>query len=76
MVESADKTSSTGEGNGKPLQHSCLENTINSMKWQKDRTLKDELPRSVGAQYVTGDQWRKNSSKNEGMEPKQKNNQL
>ena len=61
-----------GEGNGKPLQYSCLENTMNSMKRQKDRTLKDELPRSVGAQYVTGDQWRNNSRKNEGMEPKQK----
>ena len=63
---------STGEGNGKPLQYSCLENTINSMKRQKDRTLKDELPRSVGAQYATGDQWRTNSRKNEEMEPKQK----
>ena len=67
---------STGEGNGKIRQYSYLENHMNSMKRQKDRTLKDELPRSVGAQYVTGDQWRKNSSKNEGMEPKQKNNQL
>ena len=54
-VESSDKTWSTGEGNGKPLQYSCLENTMNSMKRQKDRTLKDELPRSVGAQYATGD---------------------
>ena len=63
---------STGEGNGKPLQYSCLENPVNSMKRQKDRTLKDELPRSVGAQYATGDQWRNNSRKNEGMEPKQK----
>ena len=62
---------STGEGNGKPLQ-SCLENPMNSMKRQKDRTLKDELPRLVGAQYTTGDQWRNNSRKNEGMEPKQK----
>ena len=61
-----------GEGNGKPLQYSCLENPMNSMKRQKDRTLKDELPRSVGAQYATGDQWRNNSTKNEGMEPKQK----
>ena len=61
-----------GEGNGKPLQYSCLENLMNSMKRQKDRTLKDDLPRSVGAQYATGDQWRKNSRKNEGMEPKQK----
>ena len=63
---------STGEGNGKPLQYSCLENPMNSMKRQKDRTLKDELPRSVGAQYATGDQWRNNSRKNEETEPKQK----
>ena len=63
---------STGEGNGKPLQFSSLENTMNSMKKQKDKTLKDELPRSVGAQYATGDQWRNNSRKNEDMEPKQK----
>ena len=63
---------STGEGNGKPLQYSCLENPMNSMKRQKDRTLKDELPRSVGAQYATRDQWRNNSRKNEGMEPQQK----
>ena len=63
---------STGEGNGKPLQYSCLENPMNSMKRQKDRILKDELPRSVGARYATGDQWRNNSRKNEGMEPKQK----
>ena len=63
---------STGEGNGKPLQYSCLENPINSMKRQKDRTLKEELPTSVGAQYATGDQWRNNSRKNEGMELKQK----
>ena len=62
----------TGEGNGKPLQYSCLENSMNSMKGQKDRTLKDELPRSVSAQYATGDQWRNNSRKNEGIEPKQK----
>ena len=72
MVERSEKTWSTGEGNGKPLQYSCLENPMNSMKRQKDRTLKDELPRSVGAQYATGDQWRNNSRKNEGMEPKQK----
>ena len=72
MVERSDKIWSTGEGNGKPLQYSCLENPMNSMKRQKDRTLKDELPRSVGAQYVIGDQWRNNSRKNEGMEPKQK----
>ena len=63
---------STGEGNGKPLQYSCLENHMNHMKRQKDRTLKDELPRLVGAQYATGDQWRNNSRKNEGMEPKKK----
>ena len=72
MVESSDKTWSTGEGNDKPLQYSCLENPMNSMKRQKDITLKDELPRSVGAQYATGDQWRNNSRKNEEMEPKQK----
>ena len=64
---------STGEGNGKPLQYSCLENPKNSMKRQKDRILKEELPRSVGAQYATGDQWRNNSRKNEGIEPKQNN---
>ena len=63
---------STGEGNGKPLQFSCLENPMNSMKRQKDRTLKDELPRSVGTQYATGDQWRNNSRKNEAMVPRQK----
>jgi len=72
LVESSDKMRSTGEGNGKPLQYSCLEKPINSMKRQKDMTLKDELPRSVGAQYATGDQWRNNSRKNEEMEPKQK----
>ena len=72
MVESSDNLWSTGEGNGKPLQYFCLENPMNSMKKQKDRTLKDELPRSVGAQYATGVQWRNNSRKNEGMEPKQK----
>ena len=72
MVESSDRTWSTGEGDGKPLQYFCLENPINSMKRQKDRTLKDELSRSVGAQYATGDQWRNNSRKNEGKEPKQK----
>ena len=72
LVESFDKTWSTGEGNGKPLQHSCLQNPMNSMKRQKDRTLKDELPRSKGAQYATGDQWRNNSRKNEETEPKQK----
>ena len=63
----------TEEGNGKPLQYSCLENPMNSMRRQKDRILKDELPRSVGAQYTTGDQRRNNSRKNEGTEPKQNN---
>ena len=72
MVERSDRMWSTGEGNGKPLQYSCLENPMNSMKGQNDRILKEELPRSVGAQYATGDQWRNNSRKNEGMEPKQK----
>ena len=62
----------SGEGNGKPLQYSCLEDPMNSMKRQNDRILKEELPRSVGAQYATGDQWRNNSIRNEGMEPKQK----
>ena len=72
MVDSSDKMCSTGEGNGKPLQYSCLENPINRMKKQKDRILKDEIPRLVGAQYATGDQWRNNSRKNEQTEPKQK----
>ena len=72
MVERSDKTLSTGEGNGKPLQYFCLENLMNSMKTQKDRTLKDELSRSVGSQNATGDQWKNNSRKNEGTEPKQK----
>ena len=72
MVERCDRMWSTGKGNGKPLQYSCLENPMNSMKRQNDRILKGELPRSVGAQYATGDQWRNNSRKNEGMEPKQK----
>ena len=67
-----DKTWSTGEGNGKPLQYSCLEKPTNSMERQKDSTLKDELFRLVGAQYVTGDQWRNNFRKNEAMEQKQK----
>ena len=71
-MESSDKTWSTGEADGKPLQCSCLENPMNSMKRQNDRTLKDELHRSVGTQYANGDQWRNNSRKNEGMEPKQK----
>ena len=75
MVESSDKTWSTGEGNGKPLQYSCLENPMNSMKNQKDGTLKDELPRLVGAQYATEKYWRNNSRRNEEMEPKQKQKQ-
>ena len=72
MVKSPDKMWSTGEGNGKPLQYSCLENPMNSMKRQKDRTLKNELPRLLGAQYATGDQWINNSRKNEEMKPKKK----
>ena len=72
MVERSDTMWFTGEGNGKPLQYSCLENPMNSRKRQNDGVLKEELPRSVGAQYATGDQWRNNSRKNEGMDPKQK----
>ena len=72
VVERSDRMWSTGEGNGKPLQYSSLENPTNSMKRQNDRILKEELPRSVGAQYAIGDQWRNNSSKNEETEPKQK----
>ena len=72
MVERSDRMWSTGEGNGKPLQYSCIENPMNSMKRQNDGILKEELPRSVSAHYATGDQWRNNSRKNEGMEPKQK----
>ena len=71
MVERSNRMWSTGGGNGKPLQYSCLENPMNSMKRQNDRILKGELLRSVSAQYATGDQWRNNSRKNEGMEPKQ-----
>ena len=71
-MESSDKTLSSGEGNGKLLQHSCLENPMNSMKRQKDTTLKDELPRSVGVQYPTGEEWRNNSRKKE--ESQSKNN--
>ena len=71
-MNTSDRMWSTGEGNGKPLQYSCLENPMNRMKRQKDRTLKNELPRSVGAQYATGDQWRDTSRKNEGIQPKQK----
>jgi len=70
VVERSDRMWSTGEGNGKPLQYSCLESPRNSMKSQKCRTLKDELPRSAGTQYATGDQWRNNSRKNGGMGPK------
>ena len=72
MVESADRMWSTGEGNDKPLQYSCFQNPMNSMKRQNDRIPKEKLPRSVDAQYLTGDEWRNNSRKNEGMEPKQK----
>ena len=74
--ERSDTLWSTGEGNGKPLQYSCLENSMNSRKRQNDRILKEDLPRSIGAQYATEDQWRNNSRKNEGMEPKQNNTQL
>ena len=72
MVERPDRMWSTGEGNGKPLQYSCLENPMNSRKRHNDRIPKEELPRSLGAQYATGDQWRNNSRKNKGMETKQK----
>ena len=71
-MEKADRMWSTGEGNGKPLQYSCLENPMNSMKRKNDSILKEELPRSVGAQYATGYLWINNSRKNEGMEPKEK----
>ena len=70
MVEGSDKTWFTGEGNDKALQYSCLEKPMNSIKRQKDTTMKDELPRSVGTQYATGEEWRNNSIKNEEMEPK------
>ena len=72
MVERSDRMWSTGEENGKLLQYSCFENPMNSMKRQNDRILKKELSRSLGAQYATGEEWRNNSRKNEGMEPKQK----
>ena len=75
-VERSDRMWSTGEGNGKPLQYSCLENPMNSMRRQNDRILKEELPRSVGAQYATRDQWRNNSRKNKQTEPKQKQHPL
>ena len=71
-MERSDRMRSTGEGKGKALQYSCLENPMNSMKRQNDRILKEKLPRSVGAQYATGYQWRNNFRKNEGMQPKQK----
>ena len=70
MVERSDRMWSTAEGKGKPLQYSCLEIRMNSMKRQNDRILKEELPGSVGAQYATGDRWRNNSRKNEEMETK------
>ena len=70
MAESSDKTWSTGEGTGKPFQYSCLENPMNTMKKQKDMPLKDELPRLIGTQYATGEEWRNHSRKNEKMEPK------
>ena len=76
MVERSDRMWSTGEGNGKPLQYFCLENPMNNMKRQNDRIRKEELPRSVGPQYATGDQWRKHLRKNERMEPKKNNTQL
>ena len=76
MVESFDKMWSTGEGNDKPLQHSCLENPMNNRKRQKDMTLKDELHRVVGAQYATGEECRNNSRKNEGWSQSKNNNQL
>ena len=72
MVEKSDRMLFTGEGNGKVLQYSCLENPMSRMRRQKDRTLNEELPRSVGNQYATGEEWRNNSRKNERMEPKQK----
>ena len=72
MVERPDRMWSTGDGNGNPFQYSCLENPMNSMKRQNDRMLKGELPGAVGAQYATGDHWRNNSRKNEGMDAKQK----
>ena len=72
MVENSDKTWFAGEGNGKPLQYSCLKNPMSSMKRQKDRTLKDEILGSVGAQYALREEWRNNSRKNEEREPKQK----
>ena len=72
MVERYERMWSTGEGNSKPLQYSCLEKLMKSVRRQNDRIMKEKLPRSVGAQYATRDQWRDNSRKNEGIEPKQK----
>ena len=76
MMERSDRMWSTGEENGKPLQYSCLENPMNSMKRQNDTILKEELSRWVCAQIATGDRWRNNFRKNEGMNPKQNNTQL
>ena len=76
MVERSDRMWSTGEGNGKPLQYSCPENPMKSMKRQNDRILKEEFPRSVGAQYATGEEWRNNSRKKEGWNQSKKNTQL
>ena len=72
MVERSDKMWSTAKGNGKSLQYFCLENLMNNRKRQNEKIPEEELPRSLAAQYATGDQWRNNSRKNEGMEPKQK----
>ena len=76
MMERSDRMWSTGEGNGKPLQYSCLENPIYSMKRQKDRTLKDELPGSLGAQYATGDQWKITPERMKGKSQSKNNTQL
>jgi len=76
MEESSDKMRTTGEGNDKPHQYSCLENPMNSMQRQKDKTMKDELPRSVGNQYATGDQWRNNSRKMQRQNQSKNNTQL
>ena len=76
MLERSDRMRSTGEGNDKPLQYSCLENPMNSIKRQNDRILKEELPRSVGAQYATGDQWRNNSRRMKGWSQSKNNTQL
>ena len=76
MVERSDRMWSTGEGNGKPLQYSCLENLMNSMKGQNDRIVKEDLPRSVGAQYVTGDQWRNTPERMKGWSQSKNNTQL